>query len=191
MNRDIRIRPWDWLLIIGAVLAPMTGLRIWKIGPAEALCFLWSIKNLNIRSIKLNEFFRFFLLFLLGMFLGTLICITAAPEELTVSGWATWAFLAFTACRLLSEIRKNRLEYNEKLMDLICGLSVVWYLFLYVYSMTVSRTFLGAPLWYSSRRFSGGGTNPHQVAVLFCSIAFWFLILFESPCSSSSLERRQ
>ena len=31
----------DWILLIGLSLAPMTGLRIWKIGPSEVLCLLW------------------------------------------------------------------------------------------------------------------------------------------------------
>jgi O-antigen ligase len=31
---------------------------------------------------------------------------------------------------------------------------------------------MGAQLWFS-HRYTGGGKNPHQVAILFCGIAFW------------------
>ena len=40
-----KIRTWDWLLILGLTIAPMTGLRIWKIGPAEVLTFIWCAVN--------------------------------------------------------------------------------------------------------------------------------------------------
>ena len=175
MKRDSRIRPWDWLLIAGAVLAPMTGLRIWKIGPAEALCFLWALGRLDIRNrLKLDPFIRFFCIFMVSMLVGTFICLVIAPQELALSGWATWLYLAFVTCVLYRALKSNPLQYNEKLFDRFAMLSVLWYAFLYVYSLTVSRSFLGAELWYSRMRYSGGGTNPHQVAVLMCGVAFWF-----------------
>ena len=31
------IQRWDWLLLIGLCPAPMTGLRIWRMGPTEVL----------------------------------------------------------------------------------------------------------------------------------------------------------
>lgn len=173
MNQRIKIRQWDWLLVIGAMLAPMTGLRIAKVGPAELLCFAWAIRYINFKKFKFDDFRTFFVPYLLGMLIGTVICLIVAPAELTKSGWATWVYLAFIACTVYKRIQSNTVDYNEFVFDKICVLSACWYGFLYIYSRTVSRRFLGAPLWYSIR-YSGGGTNPHQVAVLLCVIAFWF-----------------
>jgi hypothetical protein len=38
IKRHLNIEKWDWLLIIGLVFAPMTSLRIGKVGPGEVLC---------------------------------------------------------------------------------------------------------------------------------------------------------
>ena len=173
MFRNCRIKQWDWLLIIGSVIAPMTGLRITKVGPAEMLCFIWAIRYLS-PSMNRNAFTKFFTVFLSAMLIGTLVGLAVAPDELSRNGWFTWLYLSYIACTLFSVISKNDLLYNEKIFDLICRLSVVWCLFLYIYSITVKNSFLGAPLWYYSR-FTGGGTNPHQIAVMFCGISFWFL----------------
>ena len=164
---------WDWLLIVGAVLAPMTGLRIWKIGPAESLCFIWALRHIRIGKIAIDDYLRFFIPFLLSMLVGTFICIAGYPQELVANGWATWLYLSFIACILYNALSHNSREYNEIVFETICRLSVIWYGLLYVYSIVISRTFLGAPLWYYAR-YSGGGTNPHQVAVLLCGVAFWF-----------------
>ena len=173
MNQRIKIRQWDWLLVIGVTLAPMTGLRIAKVGPAELLCFIWALRYISFKSIEIDELKKFFIPYLLSMLIGTLICIAVSPAELTVSGWATWLYLAFIACTVYRRIQVNSVAYNEFVFDKICIFSACWYGFLYVFSRTVSRSFLGAPLWYYDR-YSGGGTNPHQVAVLLCVIAFWF-----------------
>ena len=49
---DKSIERWDWILIIGAILSPMTGLRIAKVGPAEFLCFVWALRNIHIKRHK-------------------------------------------------------------------------------------------------------------------------------------------
>ena len=174
MNQRLAIRPWDWLLIIGTILAPMTGLRIWKIGPAELLCFIWAIRYISIKKLKSDELVSFFVPYLVGMLFGTCICVFAAPAELRMGSWGTWIYLAFIACTVYKRIQSNTVEYNELVLDRICVFSAYWYGFLYVFSRVVSKSFLGAPLWYYTARYSGGGTNPHQVAILLCIIAFWF-----------------
>ena len=171
--RNYRIKQWDWFLIIGSVLAPMTGLRITKVGPAELLCLIWALRYIS-PNLRRNAFTGFFTVFLSSMLIGTLIGLAVAPGELVKSGWFTWIYLAYIACTLFSVISNNDCIYNEKVFDLICHISVVWYLFLYILSETGKNSFLGAPLWYYNR-FTGGGTNPHQLAVMFCGISFWFL----------------
>ena len=42
-QNTVRLKPMDWLLIIGFCFAPMTGLRVWKAGPAEVICLIWSL----------------------------------------------------------------------------------------------------------------------------------------------------
>ena len=177
MNLQLKIRRWDWLLIVGAMLAPMTGLRIWKIGPAEVMCFLWALRYISLRSIRFNFLSKFFTVFIFCMFLGTLICSNVAPEEVRLESWPTWIFLVVISCVLLRVVEQNDLNYNIKVFDLICRFSTLWYALLYVFSRTVSRSFLGAPLWYYYR-YAGGGTNPHQLAVLMCGIAFWYIYKF-------------
>jgi O-antigen ligase len=53
-------------------------------------------------------------------------------------------------------------------------IGIAWYAFLYVFSVAVSSTFLGAPLMFGSVRFTGGAENPHQLAI--------FLMLAASSC---------
>ena len=172
-----KISYWDWLLIFGAVLSPMTGFRIWKIGPSELLCFIWACRYLLNRNTSFSYVLKFLSIFLFSMLIGTLICMMIAPKEVRLSSWPTWIFLAIISCSLYGDIHKNQLEYNIVLFDRICSVSVIWYSFLFLYSVYIGKSFLGAPLLYYSR-FSGGGTNPHQVAVLLSGIIFWILYMF-------------
>ena len=176
--KELQIKKWDWLLIFGAVLAPMTGFRIWKIGPAELLCFFWSLKYINLKKIKLNFLSKYFLIFFFSMVIGTLICLVINPKECVVDQLLTWIFLIIISCTLYEQLLKNNIDYNVKLFDSICKISTIWYSFLYVYSLTISKSLFGVPIWYSNIRFAGCGTNPHQVAVLTCGIACWYLYRF-------------
>ena len=58
-----KIRTWDWLLILGLTIAPMTGLRIWKIGPAEVLTFIWCLRFFPRGRVSNGALMRFFLFF--------------------------------------------------------------------------------------------------------------------------------
>jgi hypothetical protein len=171
----VRIRIRDWLLIAGLSLAPMTSLRIWKIGPGEILCLLWGIKYLFSTRLKHNDITFFFILFIPALGLGSLAGYIIAPNELRVSDLLTWIYLGVIAISIYNGLKCNTKEYNERLFFLFGTIAMLWYLFLFLYSRYVSRSFLGAPLWYSGRRFSGGATNPHQVAVLLCALCFIFI----------------
>ncbi len=172
----LRVRNWDWILVIGLMLAPMTGLRIAKVGPAEVLCLIWGIRNYKLSHFPVrNELFRFIVVYLLAMVAGTICGLYIAPQELVWSQWPTWPYLFFITYGIFLGARKNSREYNEHLMDVTFRMCVLWYALLYLYSITVSRTFLGAPLWFAGVRYTGGAKNPHQVAVLMCGITFWFM----------------
>ena len=173
-----RIEWMDWLLIIGLTLAPMTGLRIWKVGPGEVLCLLWGIQHLfRSKSLK-SSMFLFFVPFLLAMGAGSIAGYIIAPEELTIDGLLTWIYLAVTAISLYEGLKTKTLEYNETLLFTFAEIATLWNIFLFLYSRLVRNTLFGAPLWYHGVRFSGGGTNPHQVAILLCGLTFVFLRSF-------------
>ena len=167
------IMPWDWLLILGLMLAPMTGLRVWKIGPAEVLVFLWCLRFFPRQIIPNGDLLRFFLEFLGCMAIGTVIGLYRVPEEVVLSGWPTWLYLMFVSLGMYQGLRGNSLAYNEKLLTRFATLAVLWQLLLYILANAGLRSILGAPLWYYYR-YSGGGTNPHQVAVMMCGLVFIF-----------------
>lgn len=179
------IKLYDWLLIIGLTLAPMTGFRIWKVGPAEVLCLLWSLRHYPSRYIDTkNDVFRFFVFFLGAMAVGSVWGLIVAPKEVHIVQWATWIYISYFSLALYTGLKKNTTEYNEKIITAVAASSATWYLFLYIFSIYISKTFLGAPLWYGGVRFTGGATNPHQVAVLMCGLTFCFarrVILRKKP----------
>ncbi len=165
----------DWILIIGLTLAPMTGLRIWKVGPGEVLCLLWGARFLfRSKSLK-SSTFLFFVSFLLAMGAGAIVGYFVAPNELSLESLLTWIYLAVIAISLYEGLKTKSLQYNETLLFTFAEIAVLWYLFLYLYSRFVSKTFLGVPIWYHTVRFAGCGTNPHQLAILLCGLVFVFL----------------
>lgn len=169
------IEKMDWLLITGLTLAPMTGLRIWKVGPGEVLCLLWGARFLfRSKSLK-SSVFLFFVSFLLAMGAGSVVGYFIAPSELSVEDLLTWIYLGVIAISLYEGLKTKSLEYNETLFFTFAEIATLWYLFLYLYSKTISKTFLGVPIWYHTVRFAGCGTNPHQVALLLCTLTFVFL----------------
>lgn len=175
----IRIRRWDWILILGIVLAPMTGLRIWKVGPGECLCLLWCFPRLTRGSkiVSLTVIFKVFVGFLASLLVGTIIGSIVAPEERVLSDWFTWIYLFLIATSLYQQLSNCSSEYIHLLIEASLRLSVVWYMLLFLYSRIISRTFLSAPLWYGGVRYTGGATNPHQIAMMLCIAILYFGIL--------------
>lgn len=172
-NRNIEIG--DWLLIAGLCLAPMTGLRVWKVGPGEVLCLLWGIRYLlKAKSLK-SSLSTFFVLFVSAMLIGSVIGYIVAPEELRSVDLLTWVYLGIIAVSLYEGIKSKPPLYVETLFYTFAQVAALWNLFLFLYSRFVSNVFFGSPLWYHGVRFSGGSTNPHQIAVLLCGLTFVFL----------------
>lgn len=175
IKRNVKIDLWDWLLVLGLPLAPMTGLRIWKIGPGELLCALWTIRYLNFKKIVFSDVFKFFTIFIICVSVGTLIGVYKEPQETNPTGILTWVYLGYVACMIYSGLRKRNSEYIEHLFFIGAVVATCWHLLLYLYSITISRSFFGIALWYGGVRYAGGGTNPHQVALLMCGLAVYFL----------------
>jgi len=168
MKEKIKIRKIDYILIFGLVLAPMTGLRIMKVGPAEILCLIWCLVNFSeYLKIKKNDFvLSFWLVFLSCICLGTAFGYIFYPHESQPLQIFTYIYLMLISIGVYAGLSKNTLPYIEKMLEEICLYVTLWYFFLFLYSFLVAPSFFGAPLWYSEQRFSGGGTNPHQLAVL-------------------------
>ena len=175
IKRNVKIDLWDWLLVLGLVLSPMTSLRIWKVGPGEVLCALWTIRYLNFKKIIFSDVFKFFTVFIICISAGTLIGVYKEPQETDPAGILTWVYLGYIACMIYSGLRKRNREYIEHLFFIGAVVTTCWHFFLYLYSITINRSFFGIGLWYGGSRYAGGGTNPHQVALLMCGLAVYFL----------------
>jgi O-antigen ligase len=177
MRRDtisipkVSIHAWDWLLIVGLILAPMTGLRVWKVGPAEVLVLVWCLKHFPRVTIHKSDFPLFFAVFLGSMALGTVWGLFVAREEVVLSGWATWIYILFVSLGMYEGLTRNSVDYNERLLRCFASLASVVHILLYVYARMGNSSIFGAPLWYYYR-YSGGGTNPHQIAILMCALVF-------------------
>lgn len=164
INRKLKIL--DWILIIIVILAPMTGLRIGKIGPSEILCVLWIGLNYNYIH-KIDIFFlSFWYGFITIIFIGSIIGNINYPTESNFLGIFIWIYLAIVSIGTCTVIQSIPYQKIEKIINYISIGTSLWYSFIYLYSRQVSYYFFNAPLWYQNLRFSGGGTNPHQVALL-------------------------
>lgn len=172
-SASVHIKAWDYLLIVAACFAPMTGWRLGHIGPGEAVCLLWCIGSMRNFKIKVSDTLIFFVGFICALLLGSAIGVFVAKNELLFNQMLTWLYLAFISVMIYQGLSDNSREYNEKLLIAMAFCTVLWQLFLYEYSFNVDREFFGAPLWYGGwRRYAGGATNPHQVALLFCGMLF-------------------
>ena len=61
------------LLILGLLLAPLTSLRVWKIGPGELILFLWCLLvMMRRRKIVINLITKFWYFFIFLVTIGTL-----------------------------------------------------------------------------------------------------------------------
>ena len=173
-EQPVRLSIWDWILIVGITVSPMNELRIWKIGPGEALIALWCLGHWrDIFNLRLSHFFvRFWVPFLAVITLGMLYCRSNYPRESSADGLLTFAYFFFISIGIYSGLLNKSSREIKRLYYTLGIVCAGWYYFLYIYSNTVSRTFLGANLWYYNSRFSGGANNPHQVAVTLSSIFF-------------------
>lgn len=185
----VNIFPQDWLLIAAIILAPMTELRVWKVGPAEALCLLWCVFQLRyVLSLRIKDpFFVFWGLFLCITLVGTCYGEWFYPDQSNINGLLTWCYFAFVSLATCAGLRQRSSEQLMKMLIWASSASAVWYLFLYLYSLYVSPYFLGANLWYYSTRFTGGADNPHQVAMLLCVV---MLVLFSAAVEREKGVRR-
>ena len=171
-----RIHFWDWILILGLCLAPMTEFRFWKIGPGEILCILWAIHGLFSCKCKIRrgDIASFFSFFYAALIVGSVFGYFIAPDELRLPDLFTWLYLGIITLSIYTDLHNRSEAYNEQLFYTFARISTAWFFFLYVFSLTIKNSFLGASLWYSPTRFSGGASNPHQLAVLLCGLVFVF-----------------
>lgn len=170
----------------------MTGWRFGKLGPGELMLFTWAIASfiVSVRSrqsgssannvASATTHLLYWLSFLSIIALATLLQ-TGRSASQDISNIITWVFLGFISVSIAYFLRARSPRDIEAIVSRIASATAVWYGCLYVYSKTLSSTFLGAPLWYGDIRFSGGGTNPHQVALLLVAVTQIFLYRVLSP----------
>lgn len=165
-NKQFNI--WDWILVVGTVISPMTEFRVWKVGPGEALVLLWCIRYFGkFFSLSLKDLLpRFWILYLPVIALGTGFCMLAYRAEASPSGLLTFFYFALISCLIYVGLSDRSAEQIKRIIYLVGILTGVWYLYLYYYSRYISYYFHGVRLWYGGVRFSGGATNPHQLATL-------------------------
>lgn len=172
---------FDYLLILGLVLAPMTELRVWKVGPSELLCMLWSTKYIRgfFEGGLKHYLIRFWLLFYLTITAGMLYCLIFYPRESSgLDGLFTWFFMLYISLGVYAGMKKHTLSGILQILETVVILSAIWYFLLLMYSQRVSTHFFGARLWYARVRYTGGGSNPHQMAILSLGlmfVSFYFL----------------
>jgi len=173
----------DSVLVIGMILAPMTGLRYGKVGPAEILIAIWCILEWSTSRVSRTRplAIGFWLPFLAITSAGTILGHTLHQEQSQPSQLTTWLYLAFVSVSLYQWLHERSLSNVEWILHNAALYGIVWYAALYAFSRTVDSTVLGAPLWFGGddpslgSRFTGGGTNPHQLA-LFVAVALFSLL---------------
>lgn len=178
------------LLIVGLILAPMTGLRIWKVGPGEILLLVWSFGNINrVFKLKINNYnLAFWFTFISLIIFGTGFGIIRYPAQVVPSQIFTWFYLMFISIAVYSGLKSKEHSYLILILKRTAIYTVLWNFFLYIYSFIVSTNFLGAPIWYGSgTRYSGGATNPHQIALALG--VYIIIILFFVKCSKKLLNK--
>lgn len=180
------IMAWDWLLIIGLTLSPMNEFRIWKIGPGEFLILLWCLRYFPryFKSGLDQMITRFWMLFLPVICLGTCYCVMFYPDEASPGDLLTFVFFAIVSIGIVNGLQDRTPEQIRRILY-AAGIAVgLWNMFLYLYSMNVSKTFFGARIWYYHVRYSGGANNPHHVATLLGAALFINIIHFTDRKSS-------
>lgn len=165
----------DLILVMAAVLAPMTELRIGRVGPAEMLAALWCINALLHRPHSwISRAQLFFWIGLLGsMSIGSLIGVANGYSGTQPEGIRIWVYLGLISIGVYSGLQRRKYADLKTLLTKISVTGTLLYFFLYMYSIYISESFLGMSLWYGDfARFSGGGKNPHQLAVLLAALVF-------------------
>ncbi len=159
---------WDWILVVGTVVSPMTEFRVWKVGPGETLVMLWCFRYFGkLFSLSLKDLLpRFWLLYLPVIALGTSFCMFAYRAEASPSGLLTFFYFALISCLIFIGLYDRSTDQIKRIIYLVGILTGFWYLYLYYYSRYISYYLLGVRLWYGGVRFTGGATNPHQLATL-------------------------
>lgn len=176
----MKIKKWDWLLIISLVLAPMTELRIWKIGPAELLIFIWSIKHISLfmKSNIKNHMLSFWIAFLSIIVVSSIYGEIFFSQQTSPIGILTYLFFAYISSVIFLVFIENDNLYIKKVLIN----SMFLYLFVYggffLISLTGSQSVFGINLWYGTYRFSPGAHNPHQIAMPLLAMSFVALMFF-------------
>ena len=152
------------LLILGLLLAPLTSLRVWKIGPGELILFLWCLLvMMRRRKIVINLITKFWYFFIFLVTIGTLFGNAIITQREMGSDEAfTYIFFTLFITSLVTFFDGNDNVYS--ILEKIYWVDLLFFSFLFLYGTYVSQSIFGMRLWFASVRFTGGALNPHQFA---------------------------
>jgi len=152
------------LLILGLLAAPLTSLRVWKIGPGELLLFLWCLLvMIRRRYIVINLITKFWYIFIFLLTIGTLFgnaIITQRTME--IEEVFTYVFFTLFITSLVTFFDGN--NNVQFILKRIYWLDLIFFTFLFLYGTYVGQSIFGMKLWFGGVRFTGGALNPHQFA---------------------------
>lgn len=152
------------LLILGLLVAPLTSLRVWKIGPGELLLFLWCLLvMIRRRYIVINLITKFWYIFIFLLTIGTLFgnaIITQRTME--IEEVFTYVFFTLFITSLVTFFDGN--NNVQFILKRIYWLDLIFFTFLFLYGTYVGQSIFGMKLWFGGVRFTGGALNPHQFA---------------------------
>lgn len=169
------MRKLDYLLVVAITVSPMNTLRFGQVGPAEIALLLWCVGAcLNAKyPLDTGALGKAWIAFFCILVASTLHGVVVTPESTHPTGLITWAFLGLTCVITYAVVQGRSRAQAESLLSAVGTVSTLWFASLYVYSVLVAMTIFDVPLWYGGGlRFSGGGDNPHQLAVLMAACTF-------------------
>lgn len=164
----------DWIFIVGLTLSPMTGWRVGKVGPAEVIILAWCVFALLAERghVRVGRYGLLWGLAYTVLLVSTAHGLIVTPSMTRPTDLVTWLYIG--ACSVLSValLRSRTKSEIEPLLSRAGSIPTLWFGFLYVYSLVVSKSFLGAHLWFANTRYSGGADNPHHLALLLGACVF-------------------
>jgi len=152
------------LLILGLLLAPLTSLRVWKIGPGELLLFLWCLLvMIRRRYIVINLITKFWYIFIFLVTIGTLFGNAIITQRaIEIDEFFTYVFFTLFITSLVTFFDGN--NNVQFILKRIYWLDLIFFTFLFLYGTYVGQSIFGMKLWFAGVRFTGGALNPHQFA---------------------------
>lgn len=177
-------RSWffqDELFVWGIVLAPMTALRVWKLGPGEILLSLWMLATffgsnpstkyqsgtLAFSMIGKYQLFNISMM-TFGLIVNVILYHVTVSIGPNVTSLLTHFFVFLvSSCMVIYFEERPIVEINNVIRKIVIRGAII-YSALLLYAMFFGTSLFGVKLWLGSRgyRFLGLALNPHQIGMI-------------------------